>query len=203
MKKTGKFGLIDPRNTPSKRGESRKIAFLLILAFFICFSPLYGADNQRPPIDINLIIDGSSSLAGVQSEVNAWISSRLDQILVEGDRVTVWSAGDASRVIYSGRINGDAEKEAVKRSIRELSGSGQAADFSGALREASTRQSSSYSYTLLISASPAALSSVISGPQANLLRFSRVEEFSDWRALVVGLNLDARVRRAAAAFFGS
>jgi len=194
MKKTGKKPLF---------WGNRKTAFLVILAVFICLSPLYGADGTRAPIDVNLIIDGSASFTGVKNEVTSWVSGRLDQILVEGDRVTVWSAGAQARVIYSGSINGNSDKEAVKSSIRELSGSGNNADFAGALREASAKPIQSYSYTLLISASPAALSSVLSGPQSNLLRFSRVEEFSGWRALVVGLNIDARVRRAASAFFGS
>jgi len=202
MKQIGIFGFLSLKKTPFLR-ESRKAAITLILAVFICFFPLYGADNVRGPINVNLIIDGSASLSDVKAEITSWLSGRLDQILVEGDTVTVWSAGAASRVIYTGRINSSTEKEAVKNSIRDLTGSGNNADFAGALREASTRQSSSYSYTLVISASPAALTSVISGPQANLLRFSRVEEFSSWRALVVGLNLEARVRRAAASFFGS
>jgi len=187
----------------SKLEKIPKIAFSLILAVFICLAPLDGADTRSTPINVNLIIDGSSSLSAVKDEIISWVLSRLDTILVEGDNVMVWSAGSQARVIYSGRINSAADKEAVKNSIRQISGSGNTADFSGALREASSRQSSGFSYTMLISASGASLSSVLSSPQANLLRFSRVEEFpGGWRALVVGLNIDARVRRAATAFFG-
>jgi len=176
----------------------------LAMAVFFGLSGVYaqtaGTSSQRAPIDVNLIIDGSVSFSSVRDEVTSWVSGRLDQILVDGDRVTVWSAGHSARIIYTGRINAD-EKEAVKRSIREISPSGNNPDFSGALREAAGRQSSSYSYTLLISASPAALSSVINNPQGNLLRFSRIEEFTNWRALVVGLNLNERVRRSTSAFF--
>jgi len=177
-------------------------AFILILAAFACLkSPekLYGA--ERAPINVNLIIDGSSSLSEVKDEVASWAANRLDAILVEGDNVSVWSAGPAARVIYSGRISGANDRDAVKNSIRQLSGSGETADFSGALTEAAARQSSGFSYTLLISASSAALSGVLTGPQSNLLRFSRMEEYSTWRALIVGLNIETRVRTAAAAFF--
>jgi len=174
----------------------------LILAF-CCLSPLYGADGERAPINVNLIIDGSLALTDVKSEITAWVSSRLDNILAEGDTVTVWNAGIASKVVFSGRISGNSDKEAVMNSVRELTASGNSADFSGALREAAGRQSTSFSYTLLISASPSALSSTLSGPQASLLRFSRVEEFTGWRALVVGLNLDSKVRKAAADYIGS
>jgi hypothetical protein len=184
------------------RGGTPKTALTLILAVFIGLLPLYGAENQRNPIIVNLIIDGSASFSEVKDEITSWVLSRLDAILVDGDTVTIWSAGSPSRVIYTGRINGASDRDVVKNSIRALSGSGEIADFSGALRDAASRQSSSFSYTLLISASGASLSSVLAGPQANLLRYSRVEEFTTWRALTVGLNIDIRVRRAAAAFIG-
>jgi hypothetical protein len=175
---------------------------LLVFTVFCCLSPVY-ADNPRPAIDINLIIDGSAGLSGVKEEVSSWILKRLDQLLVDGDRVTVWSTGTSAKVVYTGKINSNTDKDAVKKSIRDISGSGTIADFSGALRDAASRPSSGLCYTLLISASPSALSSLLSGPQAGLMRYSRVEEFSGWRAIVVGLNLDAKVKRAAANFYGS
>ncbi|MDR0302554.1 MAG: hypothetical protein LBI04_09630 [Treponema sp.] len=177
--------------------------FLLVLIVFCCLSPVYGADNQRPSIDINLIIDGSRALTDVKEEVSSWVIKRLDQLLVEGDRITVWSTGTSAKVIYTGKINSNADKDAVKKSIRDISGSGTIADFSGALRDAASRPSSGLCYTLLISASQQALSSLLSGSQAGLMRYSRVEEFSGWRAIVVGLNLDTKVKRAAAGFYGS
>jgi hypothetical protein len=179
-------------------GENIKSLLLPVFLVFFCLAPVYA---QRAPIDVNIIIDGSSSLTGVKNEITAWISGRLDQILVEGDRVTVWNAGTQSKVIYTGKIEGSPGKDAVKKSIGDLSPAGSNPDFSGALRDAASRKSSGYSYTLLISASPEALTSVLSSPQASLLRFSRVEEFPAWRALVVGLNMDANVKKSAAAFF--
>jgi hypothetical protein len=182
---------------------------LLVLTFFLCIFHVYG-ETQRPPIDINLIIDGSLSSAAVKDEVTAWVCNRIDQILTDGDSVRIWSAGTASRVIYSGAVNSSTDRENVKKSIRELSESGNVSsnsvDFSNALKEAAGRasgQQTGYSYTLLISASSDALALVLSGPQANLLRYSRVEEFPTWRAIVVGLNIDAKVRSAATAFWGS
>lgn len=184
--------------------QAVKILLLVVLVVFFNLSAVFAqTSTQRAPINVNLIIDGTEFLTEVKDEVTTWLFRRLDQILVDGDNVTVWSAGTAASVIYSGRMDSNTDREAVKRSIRELTPSGNNADFSGALREAALRQSSPFTYTLLISASSVALSSVLSSPQANLLRFSRVEEFSNWRALVIGLNLDTRVRRAAAAFFGS
>jgi len=174
----------------------------MVLTVFFRLYPAY-ADTARPSIDINLIIDGSAGFTGVKEEVSSWIISRLDQLLLDGDKVTVWSTGTSAKVVYTGKINGNNDRDAVKKSIRDISGSGATADFSGALRDAASRTGSGLCYTLLISASPSALSSLLSGPQAGLLRYSRVEEFSKWRALVVGLNLDEKVKRAAAGFYGS
>jgi hypothetical protein len=189
-------------------GRKTGLFLSVTLIFFLCISHVYG-DSQRPPIDINLIIDGSLSSANVKNEVTSWVCNRIDQILNDGDSVRIWSAGSPSKVIYTGAINSNTDRENVKKSVRELSEniSSNTVDFSNALKEASARasgqQNSSYSYTLLISASADALASVLSGPQANLLRYSRVEEFPEWRAIVVGLNIDAKVRNAAAAFWGS
>jgi len=182
------------------RKTLKTVNFMLFFVFsvFIKLSPVYA---QRNPIDVYLIIDGSASFATVKSEVTSWISTRLDQILTDGDRVTVWNAGLQSKVIYTGKIDGAPGKEAIKKSINDLVPAGNKPDFSGALRDAASRQNSSFSYTLLISASPAALTSLLLSPQANLLRFSRIEEFPDWRALVVGLNLDSKVKKSATAFF--
>jgi len=125
----------------------------------------------------------------------------VDQTLAEGDSITVWSAGSAAKVIHSGKIGGNSSKEDLKKSIREIAASGETADFTGALKEAALRRRGSpFSFTLLISASPDA---VFQGGQASMMRFSRVEEFSGWRALVVGLNINEKVERAAAVFLGS
>ena len=168
--------------------------FLAVLSL----SPLFGAD--RAPINVNLIIDSSASFTAAKPEITAWINGRLDQILNDGDKITVWSAGASSRVIYTSTISGQSDKDAAKKSVNDLTGAGTSADLSGALRNAANAQSG-FSYTLLISASSSALSSLLSGPQSSLMRFSRVEEFSGWRAVVVGLNMNEKIKKAATAFF--
>ena len=177
----------------------KRAIFWVILTFILWVFPLYG-ETQRNPIDVNLIIDGSGAFSNVRGAATAWVLDRLDQVLLQGDRITVWNAGTRANIIFTGRIDSDSDRQAVNKAIRELTVSGTTPDFSGALLEASQRQNADFCYTLLISSSPAALSATLDGPQANLLRFSRVEEFSGWRALVVGLNLDHRVRNAATAF---
>jgi hypothetical protein len=178
------------------------IIFGLAVIVFGVFTPLLEAEARSAPIDANLIIDGSESLSAVKEEAAAWLSRGfIDQMLAEGDSITVWSAGSQAKVIFSGTIGGNYSKEDLKKSVLEIAASGETADFAGALKEAAQkRPGAPFSYTLLISASPDA---VFSSGQSSLLRFSRVEEFPGWRALVVGLNLEEKVERAAAAFLGS
>jgi len=188
-------------NSGTITGFSIRFLIMFVIAVFCGFSALYGAD--RTPIDVNLIIDGSKAFSDSKEEITSWVNSRLDAILAEGDRVTIWNAGSISRVVYTGSINSNTDRENAKKTIRDFTGTGETADFAGALREAVSKQNADFNYTLLISASSENLSSALSGPQANLFRFSKVEDFSAWRAIVVGIGIDAKVRKASASFFGS
>jgi hypothetical protein len=179
-----------------------KMLFGLILVLLLGVFPLYGADERNTPIEVNLIVDGSGALANVLDEVSRWISGDLvDQRLREGDRITIWKAGEQAEIVYSEALKNDADKEHIKNTLRSLSSHGSAADFTGALRAAASRNSGAITYTLLVSASPAALSPILRDSQANLVRFSRIEEFRGWRAMVIALNIEGRVRQAAAAYF--
>jgi hypothetical protein len=176
---------------------TKTIIFVLFFAHGLV--PLHTADIRTSPITVNLIIDGSQALTGVRDEVSAWVSAALlDRILQNGDQVTVWSAGGKAQTVYSGTLRDGAEKDAIKQAIAAIPGLGDAPDFAGALREAASRSpDGGISYTVLVSGSPAALSPTLLGPQAGLVKFSRIEEFPSWRAMIVALNIDSKVRRAA------
>ncbi|MDR2476212.1 MAG: hypothetical protein LBD18_00290 [Treponema sp.] len=179
---------------------SGKILFTLIALSGLF--PLYGEDRRSSPIAVNLIVDGSSALGGVMDAVSAWVSgSVLDRILQDGDRVTVWIAGGEAKIAYSDTITGSGGKDTIKKALTTIPAQGDTADFAGALRDAASRNSGGgITYTLLISASTAALSPTLLGANASLVRFSRVEEFRGWRAMVIALNIDSKVRRAANAW---
>ncbi|MDR1588322.1 MAG: hypothetical protein LBS57_12765 [Treponema sp.] len=163
---------------------------------------LNAADIRSIPIDINLIVDGSPALDKARDEVKAWISDNLvDRLFQEGDRITIWNAGKTARIVYSDNLKSIGWRDNIKKSLESLSAEGDSADFAGALREAAARDSGgNMNYTLLISGSSASLSPTLLGSGANLMKYSRVEEFRGWRALVIALNIDSRVRRAAAAY---
>ncbi|MDR2434727.1 MAG: hypothetical protein LBD47_09190 [Treponema sp.] len=185
--------------------EARVTARVLFGLVLILFAGrgLYGADTRSAYIEVNVIIDGSAALSGEQDDIAAWISGNLvDSRLREGDRITIWNAGGKAEIVYSGTLKSDADKENVKKTLKSLSAGGDTADFAGALREAASRSTGKgITYTLLVSASQAALSSALQGPSADLIRFSRLEESRGWQALLIALNIDSRIRQAAAAYF--
>lgn len=150
------------------------------------------------PLRVNLIVDGSGAFAEVAPAAKAWLFQNIvDGVLAAGDRITIWSAGETAALVLEQSISGAGDLEAVRQAILELPSGGGGADFSSALEQAASEPPfDGVTHTLLVS-STASFSFAFAGVGASLLRISRVEEFPGWRALVVGLNVESRVREAA------
>jgi hypothetical protein len=182
----------------------RKVPPGFFAVFLLLTGGLYGLDSRTTPIEVYLIMDGSLAMKNAGDEAVAWVCDYLvDGILREGDRITIWNAAGQAQIVYSETLSGPGEKETIKKTLRSLVFQGNRADFSAALRAAAQRAASrsGMSYTLLISGSSSALSPALLGSEASLLRYSRIEEFPGWRALVVALDIHSRVQRAAGAYF--
>jgi len=184
----------------------RKIFLLAILAGGV--SMLDAQQRRSIPLDMYLIIDSSSALEQSRGEILSWIHEQVvDRILMEGDRITIWAAGDSARVIHSATISGDAGKREIRERLQTLEASGQTPDFPGALRDLYSRLAQSdrnrLSYSMLITASVMGLQPTLTGNAQHLLRWSRSEKSSRWQALVVSPNIGGRVRQAAAAYMSS
>ena len=178
-----------------------KAVFAALLSVF-WISGLYSDNGRGTPITVNIIIDGSQALNSVAGDISGWVSgSLLDRIIQNGDRLILQSVQNPGTVktVYSGIYTG--EKEAVLRELAAVFAQGgeKSPDFSSALLEAAAAaKSGGLTYTILVFASPAGLSPTLEGSGAGLLKYSRIEEFNGWRLAVVGLNLDEKVRKAAA-----
>jgi hypothetical protein len=185
--------------------ETKKLrAFIPGFAAFLVLSQgLYALDARNAPIEVNLIVDGSPAMKNAGGEAIEWVCSYLvDGILRDGDRITVWNAGGRAQIVLSEALSGDESRENLKKTLRTLNFQGNQADFAGALGEASQRAGgrAGMVYTVLISGSSAALSPALLGSGASLLRYSRIEEFPAWRALIVALNIHPQVQQAASAW---
>ncbi|MDR1279181.1 MAG: hypothetical protein LBK02_10560 [Treponema sp.] len=190
------------------RNFLRKIASGLLGAFLLTAHGIYAQDSRNVPIEVYLIMDGSPAIKNAGAEAVNWVCNYLvDGILRDGDRLIIWNAAERAQIVYSDTLSGAEGRENIKKTLRSLKAGGNQADFAGALRDAAQRAAartssrSGITYTLLISGSSSALSPALLGSGANLLRYSRIEEFPSWRALIVALDINSQVQRAASAYF--
>ena len=159
---------------------------------------LWGTDTRTIPIDVYLIVDSSVDMEKGKNEAISWLCNTvIDGILQPEDRIWIWTAGVRPELVYSGSLG---NKENAKASLRTIAFKDNSADYRGALQEARTQagKSDRITYTLLVSGSGAKDPPTREAESAGLLRYSRVENFSGWRVLTVGLDLDAKIRRASA-----
>jgi hypothetical protein len=180
------------------------IKIFMFSGIFLCFSAVFSvfaADQRHIPVEVNVIIDRSEYIAPVGEEPVRWLSGHvIDEILKAGDSICIWDAGTQARIIYQGTVRDENAKEEIKKALQSRKTQGKTADFEGALR-AADRQSRSgkaqISYTVLIcgSSQPS-----LTETATRMLRYSKTEIFSGWRAMIAALDIGDRVQQAAAAY---
>jgi hypothetical protein len=192
-------------------GRNRGLGFgktpgmLLLTACFLCLFPVgTWAQGREIPLDVYIIVDSSSAMEKGKNEAVSWLCDTvIDGILKDGDRVSIWTAGAKSELVYSGAVSADIKVE-VKNLITQITFSGLSADYKGALGEALTKSRTSpdkrLTYTLLVSGSNPKDPPIKEAESAGLLLYSRVENFSGWKVLTVGLDIASRVRDSAASY---
>jgi hypothetical protein len=142
-------------------------------------------------------------LANSRNDAVSWLSREyIDRILIEGDTLNIWSAGDKAQLVYTETIG--TAKDAAKNKLKTLDTSGKSSDFIGALQEAAAKagpqDGKRLKVTLVVTGSAEAFAPTLLGANAGLLRWSRVEESSRWQALMVAPGIGDKVHRAAAAY---
>jgi len=187
-----------------------KIRYFLALAFLAVFLPRLEAEDRRSiPMDLYLVIDGSEAFQSIKAGAIAWVNERVvDQLLMEGDRVSVWTAGERAELVFSGDVSASGGKEAIKDKLTSLAATGRNADFYGALRNVHSGISSGYSgdrlsCTMLVTASAGGLERAIAGDTQGLFRWFRTERYEQWQVLVVAPDIGSKVSQAALAYMNS
>jgi len=189
-----------------RSGNKRFFIFMIILVVFTSF---LNADDKRDiPLDLYLVIDCSESFNNAKSDALAWVSSKLvDRLLIEGDKVTIWSAGDSARIIYNGEITASGGKREIMDLLQNLATNGKTADFPGAFGDLAPRVSQTsqnrLSYTVIVTSSALRLESSLTGSSQALLRWSRSEKYSGWQVLVAAPDIAPKVRQAALSYMSS
>ena len=174
-----------------------------IFCLFLAYAPfLWGGNDRTAPIDVYIIVDSSSAMEKGKTEAVNWLCATvIDGVLLEGDRLWIWTAAKKPELIYSETLR---DKEAPKTAIKSIQYQGDDADYRGALEEArkQAEKSNRTTYTLLISGSGAKDPPQAEAESAGLLLYSRVESYSGWRVLTVGLDLSPKVKRSSA-YYGN
>jgi len=180
--------------------------FMSILVGFI--GTLYAEDKRTIPLDMYLIIDGSSHFQEAKTDAIAWLNGHtVDRVLTEGDNVTIWAAGESAEIVYQGEIADSAAKRDIKDKLQSLPVGGIFADFSGALRDLQPRlpgtSGGRISYTILVTASAGGLGNALSGSTQTMLRWSRSEKYEGWQALILAPDIGRKVGQAAQNYMNS
>jgi len=169
---------------------------------------LTAQERRSIPLDLYLIIDTSEGFQEARNETVNWLNEQvIDRLLMEGDRMVIWSAGSTARVIHSETVG--TQKNEAKDKLRNIEISGSVADFSGALGDAASRatrenpRGDRISYTMIVSGSAENLAPSIEGNSSGIFRWFRAEKYSRWQVLVAGPNINQKVRQAAAAYMSS
>jgi hypothetical protein len=189
--------------------QDRNKRFLIILIILVVFSSFLNADDKRIiPLDLYLVIDCSESINSVKNDALAWVSSKVvDRLLIEGDKVTIWSASDKAQIIHSGEISASSGKREITDLLQNLAANGKTADFPGALADVAARVSQTgqnrLAYTVIVTSSAGGLESTLTGSSQPLLRWSRSEKYSGWQVLVAAPDIAPKVRQAALDYMSS
>ncbi|GHV66128.1 hypothetical protein AGMMS49928_00050 [Spirochaetia bacterium] len=180
---------------------------IIILALGLFFlSSLVGAEDKRQEsIDMFVVIDGSAALKNARQAVLAWFQEQiLNGILLDGDRLSVWIAGEKAELIFSETLSGPESRNNLQEKLNSAPSEAKNADFAGALREISARKGSSKGVlpinTLLITSATGGVYTSLGESIGRILRYSRVEDFSGWRAIRILTNIGPQVEDAAGAY---
>ena len=181
--------------------------FFILIILVVFLAPLGAEDVRTIPLDMYLIIDNSSALKGSKNDTISWINQQVvDRILTDGDKITIWAAGDKAQVIYSDTVSSGG-KAGIKDKLSALDTGGKTADFSGALSDVNSRLPQTardrLSVTMLITGSAEILEPALARNAQGLLRWFRSEKYERWQVLIVAPDIGKRVQQAGAAYMSS
>ena len=175
--------------------------FILLSGFF----PAFSEDKRSGPIDMYLLIDTSIALSSHYNEALNWIQrSVFEEVLQKEDTLTILSAGRQVKVLYQSRYMGPESIKDLVKLMQDLSIQEPSADFIGAIGEAKQRDADkanmdTLGIALMVTGTDETVhkAGINTRELENLLKYSKVEDFPGWKLIIIGLNMDDKVRTAA------
>lgn len=185
-----------------------------VLVLMLLAALLAGAqpETRSIPVDFVLLVDRSLSMNAAMEDLKRYLAeSVVGPAMLPGDRAEVLAFYGETEVLWSGEITGELEKAALLRALRSIVPDGRFTDIGAALDQVDgilTRLGAPErpKYILLLTderqeappGSPYASDDyTIRHPR---LEFSRRIDLGSFRAITIGLGVEARVDAAAADF---
>lgn len=189
-----------------ERDTIRFLFFLMILIVPLSFC--FGQDERQRPVEVYVIFDNSVSMRGSEDEAAAWLSKHVaDNILQEGDSLTVWSASGGPVMKFSGTVGGEESINEIKAVLASIAPTENAGDDTAAFEHIKKIRASpsqyAQSYIILVTGVSGSNASLFSAEAAEVLKYSRSNDFPGWKVMIIGLGIEHRVRTAAAAYMSS
>ncbi len=130
-----------------------------------------------------------------------------DSILQAGDFLTIWSVGDAPVQEFSGTVNGPESISDIKAVLSSIQPKNSAGNYEAAFGELQKRavlnSQYAYSYIILVTGISGQNTSLFNAKAADILRYSRSEDFPGWKVMVIGFGIEQKIKSAAAAYMSS
>jgi hypothetical protein len=151
-----------------------------------------------------LIIDTSFAMEAHLPEALSWVNSIFLQMFnCPGDTITVLTAGSTPAFVTQITIQQPEDLKNLQTRIQSLSIQKGNPDYVATLKLAiqagkDRKNQESIAFALLISGTGVMLSGKNSSSSelAALLRYSKVNDFNGWKAIIVGLGVEQRVEEA-------
>ena len=156
-----------------------------------------------------MIENSTATRETLQDQIDWLCGTVIDEMLIPGDKLAVWTYPDQPLPLIDLELNGEEQKEGLKRRIQALVPSDKVADFPQAVRlivsEAEKRSRPGLIHYVAISGSfiidnGRADKETLPLDIAESLRYSRVEDHPGWKTIIIGLGLRESIKKAAESF---
>lgn len=201
----------------SPKGYSMRFQRLIAALFLLCILlSALGADARTDPLDIYILLDKSLSMAEEKrfSEARAWILTNIvEKVIIPGDRIFLTAFYGQTTPVWDGPVSSPADKRELTRRIAALRPDGRWTDIGNALDVLKRKLEQAASdgrlkYILLVTddkqeAPPGSPYFSADGRFSHaFLTYTRVEAHGSWKAITLGVGIDAKVSSSLTLFEG-
>lgn len=190
--------------------------FCIYMIFFGLFlgaaSPtrLYAENVRSGTIDVYLLVDASNAMEKSGRRALDWVNNAVvHDILIPGDRVQLWSISETPELLFSSTLEHAEDLVKLSRTIDSIQFSAVRADYTAALRKAVEAESERsnrtiIAFTLMIEGyddgNAGKDNNTTEADVAELLRYSRVDDYPGWKVITIGLGIEPRIKSATASY---